>query len=86
MRREGPQPWAERFDARIRTAISDGDLETVLAIDADEDARLSVPDREHYFPLLYPLAQRDPGEGVSFFNVGIDLGAISMTSFVVGQA
>lgn len=84
IRRDAPQPWAERFDARIRDALEAGDLVTVKAIDGDEDARLSVPDREHFFPILYPVALRDPGEPITVFNQGIDLGSISMTSFVVG--
>jgi 4,5-DOPA dioxygenase extradiol len=84
MRNGPPQPWAERFDARIQTALTAGDTDTILAIDADEDARLSVPDREHYWPLLYVAAQRQAGEPVRIFNQGIDMGAISMTSFVVG--
>ncbi len=83
--RQGPaHDWAARFDARIQTALAAGDIDTVTAIDADEDARLSVPDREHYWPILYAAAQRDPGEPIRFFNHGVDLGAVSMTSFVVG--
>ncbi|MDP9103752.1 MAG: 4,5-DOPA dioxygenase extradiol [Pseudomonadota bacterium] len=84
MRQGLPQPWAERFDTRIQAAIAAGDTDTILAIDADEDARLSVPDREHYWPLLYVAAQRQANEPVRFFNQGIDMGAISMSSFVVG--
>jgi 4,5-DOPA dioxygenase extradiol len=79
-----PHDWALRFEHRIKAALAAGDLDTASAIDTDEDARLSVPDPEHYFPLLYVAAQRGPGEPLTFFNEGIDMGSISMTSFVVG--
>ena len=79
-----PHPWAQRFENRIKTALTVGDLIAASAIEADDDARLSVPDHEHYFPLLYVAAQRQPGEALTFFNEGIEMGAISMTSFVVG--
>lgn len=77
-------PWAERFDRRIQAALAANDIDTVTAIEADEDARLSVPDHEHYWPILYVAAQRDEGEPLKFFNAGIDMGSISMTSFVIG--
>ena len=80
-----PHDWAVRFETRIKAALASGDLEAASAIEADEDARLSVPDHEHYFPLLYVAAQRGPDERLTFFNEGIDMGAISMTSFVVGE-
>jgi len=83
--RQGPaHPWAERFDTRIQAALAANDIDTVAAIEADEDARLSVPDHEHYWPILYVAAQRQAGEPIRFFNQGVDMGAISMTSFVVG--
>jgi 4,5-DOPA dioxygenase extradiol len=84
LRQGPPHPWAERFDARIQAALSAGDIAAVAAIEADEDARLSVPDHEHYWPILYVAAQREADEPIRFFNQGIDMGAISMTSFVVG--
>lgn len=84
LRHGPPHDWAQRFDDRIQTALAADDIETVAAIEADEDARLSVPDHEHYWPILYVAAQREAGEPLRFFNQGIDMGAISMTSFVVG--
>jgi 4,5-DOPA dioxygenase extradiol len=45
---------------------------------------LAVPTDEHYLPLLYALALRDPGEGVGFFAEGVTLGSISMRSLRIG--
>jgi len=84
---QGPaHPWAERFETKIKAAIIRNDIETAAALEADEDARLSVPDHEHYWPVLYVAAQRYGDEPIQFFNEGIDFGAISMTSFIVGEA
>jgi 4,5-DOPA dioxygenase extradiol len=48
-----------------------------------QQALLSIPTNEHYLPMLYTLALAGKGEGIKFFNEGIDMGAASMRSFVV---
>ncbi len=88
MRRDGSDAafdWAERFNETVKRAIADNDhapLIDYLAL--GEDARLSAPTPEHYLPLLYVLAQQEPGEALSFFNDRIDLGSISMLGVKVG--
>jgi len=47
------------------------------------DAALSVPSDEHYLPLLYVLAQQQPGDDVTIFN-DANTGAIAMTSVLIG--
>lgn len=47
-------------------------------------ARLAVPTPEHYLPLLYVLAVRDPGETAMLFNDVLVGGSLSMTSVLVG--
>ena len=42
------------------------------------DAMLSVPTPDHYLPLLYVLAQHQPGDAVDFPVEGFDGGSISM--------
>jgi 4,5-DOPA dioxygenase extradiol len=42
------------------------------------DAALSIPTPDHYLPLLYVLATRQPGEEIAFPIEGIDGGSISM--------
>ena len=50
-----------------------------------EDARLSVPTPEHFLPLLYIAGTRHDDEPVSIPVDGIDGGAISMLTAVVGR-
>jgi len=49
-----------------------------------ENAALSVPTPEHYLPLLYVMALREPNEKVAFFNDNLIAGSLSMTSVLVG--
>ena len=76
--------WAEAFDARMAEAIAKGDYKSVVdAPKLGRIAQLSHPTFEHFFPALYPLAVADKADELSFFNEGIDLGSISMRSFML---
>lgn len=80
-----PADWAMRFDATVRQRITEGDSRAVADFESlDPDARLAVPTPEHYLPLLYPLALREPSEPIAFFNTQV-MGALSMTSLIVGN-
>ena len=48
-------------------------------------AMLSVPTPDHYLPLLYVIATRQPGEIITFPVEGVDGGSISMLSVNVGS-
>lgn len=73
-----------RFNTKVKDRAAAGDTAAVadyLAL--DPDAALAVPTPEHYYPLVYALAVRAPGEKVIFFNdAGPD--AIFMTSALIG--
>jgi len=47
-------------------------------------ALLSIPAPDHYLPLLYVVAARQPGEAVGFPVEGVDGGSISMLAVKVG--
>ncbi len=80
-----PYDWAVRFDQKTRLAISAGNHDALLALDAlDADGRRAVPTPEHYLPLLYMLGLQRSTDQVSFPVEGIDLGSISMTTVVMG--
>lgn len=79
-----PYPWAEAFDALVTEMIVAEDLDALVDYPALPDATLAIPTREHYLPLLYALALREPQEPVTFFAEGIDLGSISMRSCRIG--
>lgn len=78
MRRDGSNEafdWAVRFDGAIKDALRAGDHDRLIAwAEMGDDARLSVPTDEHFLPLLYVVAQQQPGERASFFNEAVDLG------------
>lgn len=73
------------FDRLAAELIVSGDLDSLADYAGlGESVRLSIPTNEHYLPLLYALALRQPEEPISFFAEGIVLGAVSMRSFRIG--
>lgn len=80
-----PHPWAVRFSAQARAMLERGEWRRLIDYSAlGEEAALSVPTPDHYLPLLYVLGASEPGEEITFHNDEVELGAVSMTSFVVG--
>jgi len=80
-------PWAERFNQFFKKNILLGNHEPLINLYQgvqQDDARMSNPTLEHYWPALYILALQDKGENVEIFTDGIDLGSISMLSFKLG--
>jgi 4,5-DOPA dioxygenase extradiol len=49
-----------------------------------KDADLAIPTPEHFLPLLYVIALRQPGDSMDFFNDKAVAGSLTMTSFVLG--
>jgi 4,5-DOPA dioxygenase extradiol len=47
--------------------------------------QLAVPTPEHYLPLLYILALKEPGEPHRYFNDFPLAGSLTMTSLVIGE-
>ena len=86
-KRAGGQPydWAIRFNEAVKAALVRGDHDALIDwVGLAEDAQMSVPTDEHFLPLLYVAAQRQPGDDVSFFNDVIEGGSISMTGVRIG--
>lgn len=82
-----PYDWAERFNDRVRGLLLEGKADRLAGYaEWGTDARLSVPSAEHFLPLLYIAGARQPDEAISIAADGIELGAISMLSAVVGAA
>lgn len=78
-------PWALSFNEAVKAALVRGDAAALIDwVGLAEDAQLSVPTDEHFLPLLYVAAQREPGDDVSFFNDVIEGGSISMTGVRIG--
>ena len=80
-----PYDWAVRFNEAVKAALVRGDDDSLIDwVGLAEDAQMSVPTNEHFLPLLYVAAQRQPGDDVSFFNDVIEGGSISMTGVRIG--
>lgn len=79
-----PYDWAIEFDETSKKLIEKNDL-TALANypSLGTAAQLSIPTNEHYLPMLYALALRRKADKLTFFNESLDLGSISMRSFML---
>lgn len=78
-------PWAIEFDRLAAELMVAGEHDTLVDYATlGEAARLSIPTSEHFLPLLSILALQQPGEELSFFAEGMDLGSLSMRSVRIG--
>ena len=79
-----PLPWATEFNQFFTSQILANQHSPLLEWQgAGDAARLSIPTPEHYWPALYPLALQGSGEQVEIISNGIEMGSISMRSFLI---
>ncbi len=82
-----PYPWAERFNTAMLDAVVEDRPETVIDFaKLGDDARLSVPTPDHFWPLLYVLGARHPGEAATLEPNFIHHKSLGMTSILIGAA
>ena len=75
--------WA--FRETVNQAITTQDDKSLVHYEQlGEKAELSVPTPDHYLPLLYIMALREPQDDITFFNDNLIAGSLSMTSVLVG--
>jgi 4,5-DOPA dioxygenase extradiol len=80
-----PFDWALRFEQQVRDMLLSEEHKPLIDYEQlGPDAMLAIPTPDHYLPLLYALATRQPREQVSFPVEGVDGGSISMLSVKVG--
>ena len=87
MRREpaAGYDWAIDFRNAVNRALAARDNDTLVHYERQGDAAaLSVPSPEHYLPLLYTAALREPQDDMEIFNDELAFGSISMTSVLIG--
>jgi 4,5-DOPA dioxygenase extradiol len=86
-RDRAPYDWSARFLGEIKDAILKEEPERVADFARlGEDARRAAPTPEHFWPLLYVLGARLPGDSVRLINDRIEHGSLGMTSVVFEQA
>jgi 4,5-DOPA dioxygenase extradiol len=79
-----PAP-AVAFEAYARAALLSGDHEALVHFERGGPAAAwSVPTPDHYLPLLYVLGAGGREAAVSIPTQGIELGAVSMLSVLLG--
>ena len=82
-----PYDWSQRFNEYIKTAIAeDAPQRAVDFASLGQDATRSVPTPEHYWPLLYVLGARLPGDTATFAPDHIEHGSLSMTSVTLAAS
>lgn len=79
-----PHDWALGFDQKIKTALMEGNVETLTSYKGitEEEWKLSVPTPEHYLPLLYVAGAAKSGEEPRFPFEGFSMAALSMRCVV----
>ena len=84
--RGGPAyDWAEDFDSRAAQVITNRDFRALARpLSLARTLPLAHPTLEHYLPVLFPAAVADEKDELNYFNIGIDMGSISMRSFLLG--
>lgn len=79
-----PDPRGARFDAAVKKALEEGDLETLSSYEKlGTDARYAVPTRDHYLPLLWAAALRRPDDTVTFPCELFQNRSVSMRSLLI---
>jgi 4,5-DOPA dioxygenase extradiol len=81
-----PYESSARFLSEMRDAILKDEPERVADFARlGDDARRAAPTPEHFWPLLYVLGARLPGDSVRLVNDRIEHGSLGMTSVVFEQ-
>ena len=80
-----PYDWAVRFEQEARDRILAGESKALIQYETlGREALLSIPTPDHYLPLLYVLATRQPRDAASFPVAGVDGGSVSMLAVKLG--
>ncbi len=78
-----PYTWALEFDEKSRDAMDRHDIKLLSRPSKiSSAASFAVPTDDHYRPMLAAMALLDPKEGLHYFNDVIDMGSVSMRSFI----
>ncbi len=80
-----PFDWASEFDDYISAAIVSRMHDNIIFYEKlGKTAKLSVPTKEHYLPLLYIAGLQKETDEVKFIFKGIQHSSMSMTSIQIG--
>jgi len=75
--------WALEFDEKASEQMSNHNLELLTnPLKMTSAATLAVQYDDHYRPMLAAMALLDPKEDLNYFNEVIEMGSVSMRSFI----
>lgn len=75
--------WAIEFDQRFSTLLEDGNFSDLVSHDYwGSILNVAHPTLEHFAPSIYCAALAEAGDDIAFFNDQIDMGSLSMRSFI----
>lgn len=78
--------WAIEADGIFKRLINEGRYEELANYQTlGRAVGLAVPTPEHFLPLLYALALKQPGDTISYFNDQAVAGSLTMTSLTIDQ-
>ena len=76
--------WAVEFDTTVKTHLDKGDFMPLVNYSQfGRVAQLSIPTHDHYTPMLYTLGLANKNEQIKYFYEGLEMGSISMRSFII---
>jgi 4,5-DOPA dioxygenase extradiol len=82
---EPPPAWAQEFDAWTEDALRQRDVDALLDYQRKgPGARIALPTREHFVPLLVTLGAAEEGESLQFPISGFWLGSLTRRSVQFG--
>ena len=77
--------WALEFDAFVQRNVANGDHQALVNYQQlGALAQQAHPTNDHYLPLLYTLGASDKDAPLTEIHTGMDMGSISMRSFLLG--
>lgn len=81
---EGGAAWAVSANNTLNELINQDEHQKLIDYKSlGKEVQLAVPTPEHYLPLLYALALKQPDETITRFNDKLVLGSLSMTSLMI---
>jgi 4,5-DOPA dioxygenase extradiol len=80
-----PYDWAAEFDRLVKQKLLENDHMALVDYEKlCKGAALAVPTLDHYLPMLYTVALREPDDELRFVYEGSQYASVSMRSFQIG--
>ena len=76
-------PWAEEFQEKILEIIKNKEYHKLIDLEKDKNFLSAHPTPEHFIPLLYVFSVATSEDQVEVNTPKIELGSISMASFLI---